>query len=297
METKESKNKRGGVAQKPDMKNQNSEEEILVAEAPSGAKKLPADIFSDKIPDKNDMPLDGEVKKKDYANIPDSGSSPPTNEKGEFSGSPGETAPPGPPPDSEKGTAPAPEPVKTAEEISSQAGQTVELLLKAYDRLHGLGRWAGRVDKNDLLQLHVTRQIDLNQQLPLGKRSIAVREFFEEFNNGIDENITVTDEFKNNIREPLKRICIKRGWLLSDELYVGMVVAEDLTTKISMLIGLKKSANLVIAACKEIVNQSNQSAQQQQQQPADEGISDVDDENWKEPDAPPAPSPPPPPAG
>jgi hypothetical protein len=130
-------------------------------------------------------------------------------------------------------------------------------MLKGYDKLHMLGRWAGKVDEGELNQLHAKGKINLEQVLPIGKKSITVGAFFSEYNAGIDENIVVSEEFKTNIRPPLERICIKRGWLLGDEAYVLSLLGEDVATKVSMLVGLKKSANLVLGACQQMMIQQN----------------------------------------
>lgn len=206
---------------------------------PPAPDTLPSDLFSDKMPGEEILPLDGAVKSKSYAELPSdavtSSETPPSKD--------GVTPP----------VTPAViEPPKTPEEINSQAEATVKLMLKGYDKLHSLGRWLGKVDQGDLTQQHAKGKIDLERQLPLGKKTITVQDFFTEYNQGIDENIVVSQEFKDEITPPLKRIVIKKNWLLNDEMTVLVLLGEDLSTKVSMLIGLKKSANLVLNAVQEM---------------------------------------------
>ena len=211
--------------------------EAQEAPPPPPSDTLPADLFSDKMPDEDNIALDGEVKEKPYAALPVDAS---------MSGS----TPTGDPKDATQPTAPVtPAPTVSPEEIQSQAKQTVDLMLKGYDKLHALGRWVGKIDNNDLAALSANGKINLEQNLPLGKKSISIGGFFAEYNQGIDENIVVTEEFRTNIRPPLTRICIKNNWLLNDEMYVISLLTEDVVTKASMLMGLKKSANMVLEAC------------------------------------------------
>lgn len=216
-----------------------------------GRKEIPNDVFSSVIPSQEVFPLDDEVKSKSYATMVD-----PTAPAPSANGS---TAPPPPPPPTEGATmgtdAPLGQPVTTPpvapitpEEAKTQAAQTVQALLKIYDKAHGLGRWAAKVDNDKLLQLHTEGKIDLDMHIPIGAKSVRVREFFAQYNAGIDEVIVVTDDFRNDITPPLERIALKRGWLLNDEFYVAMLLAEDLATKVSMMVGLKKSANMVLEA-------------------------------------------------
>jgi len=222
-------------------------------------KELPKDIFSDKMPDGEVLPLNEEVKTKDYGQLPsDAGNTGAAGGGASAIGADGSQIPPGVGGSGGQlgGVAPA-APAISPEQIKTQAQQTVDMMLKGYEKLHGLGRWIGKIDQNELVEMHVSGKIDLEQQLPIGNKSIAVKEFFAEYNDGIDENISVSQEFKDKITPPLERICIKNNWLLSDEYYVGALLAEDLTTKVSLLIGLKKSANLVLGACVKIMQNKN----------------------------------------
>lgn len=263
-----------------------TEETPKAAEAAPEVKPtdtLPADLFSDKIPGQETLPLDGEVKVKDYAALPDgTGATPPPSADGT---TPASTVPPA------EATGAAPVAPLTPAEQESQAKQSVDLALKGYEKLHALGRWVGKVDTNELAGLHAKGDINLNQELPLGRRSTTVGGFFEEYNKGIDENIVVTDEFKDNIRPPLTRIVIKNKLFLSDELYVAMIVAEDLTTKMSMLLGLKKSAAMVLKAVTEMAKAQKESnaPKTKREEPQVEDATIIDpaggESGWREPDA------------
>lgn len=273
--------------EKPDTtKKTEAAEETPKAEAPTEVKPtdtLPADLFSDKIPGQEVLPLDGEVKVKDYAALPDStGATPPPNADGS---TPASTVPPA------EATGAAPVAPLTPAEQESQAKQTITLMFKGYEKLHALGRWVGKVDTTELSALHSNGDINLNQELPLGKRSTTVGGFFEDYNKGIDENIVVTQELKDEITPALQRVVIKNKLFLSDELFIAMVVSEDLLTKTSMLLGLRKSANMVLSAVKKMEKAHKEAAapKTKRQEATVEEAQIVDppegDSGWREPDA------------
>lgn len=241
-------------------------------------KEIPIDIFSDKIPEKEVLPLDGQVKTKEYASLPNQQAEPPAG-----------TIPPAQPgATGAPATATAP---PNPEEVKNQAEQTVDLMLKGYEKLHALGRYLGKIDQSELTSMHAKGTIDLHLELPIGNNNIKVQQFFNEYNTELDKNISVSDDFKKNITPPLTRICIKHNWLLSDELYVGSIVAEDLTTKVSLLIGLKKSANMILAACMDIQKKKEERAKEEKPpaNPANQDnnttthIPNDPNDTWKEP--------------
>lgn len=253
----------------------------------NGNKSLPKDIFSDEIPDNEVLPLEDEVAKNPYATIPEV-----SEEQGQESDTSqkqpadkGTTAPTQP-------TSPTQQP-KTEEEIRTQAEMTVDMIFRGYEKLHGVGRWIGKVDENELANLHISGKINMGQEFPLGNRKVTAGQFFAEYNKSIDENITVQEEFKTAIRPPLTRIAIKYKWLISDEIYCALLVSEDLSTKISLLIGLKKSANMVLKACMALMEKQKSKAEKGEVKQAN--ISQTNQENpsestpkegdeWKEPD-------------
>ena len=214
----------------------------------NGSKTLPDDLFSDTLPADNIKPMDGPTVEKTYGALPNEGESKPAED-----GSQTTTSESAASTESAPTVQPAGKPALTPEEKEGQAKQTVELLLQGYEKIHGAGRWFGKIDDDELMSLEQSGKIDLDYELPMGtKGKLTEREFFKQYNSGIEQNITVSEDFKNDVRPPLTRIAIKRGWLVSDEFYVISKLTEDLTTKVSLLIGLKKTCSMVLQACIEI---------------------------------------------
>lgn len=231
----------------------------------SGEKKvIPDDIFSDVIPEKEILPLDGQAVDKTYATLADpvnqtkvngSGNGggggmnkpPVTPSAGDLGGG-GSTNPPlgDPTQNPGMGTGSPIEGAKTPEQVKTEAEQFVKLLLRGYDKLHAVGRWAGKMDPNDLALLHQKGKINLDNELALGTGRISLRSFFAEYNAQIEEDIVVSPDFVKDITPPLERIAIKRGWGLGDEGTVGLLLAEDLGTKVAILWGLKKTCTMIL---------------------------------------------------
>lgn len=234
------------------MNEKEEETETVISETPpqqedNGNKTLPKDIFSDEMPKTEILPLEEEVVKTSYADIPV------VDEQLEVKSETTEQPSSENTPSSTSQTITSSKQPKSEEEIKTQAEQTVNLLLKAYEKLHGVGRWVGKMDESKLANLHISGKINLEQEFPLGAKKITAGQFFAEYNKSIDENIVVVDEFKDAIRPPLTRVAIKHKWLITDEIYLALLISEDLSTKISILIGLKKSANLVLNSCMELM--------------------------------------------
>ena len=246
-------------------------EEALDSTAPPTSKKLPADIFSDKLPKDEILPLDDAVEEKPYAVLPDIIQQPSAS----LNGAPAE----------DTGLPAAPEqqqevPMTPAEE-AQMAVQTVDWALKGYDKLHALGRYMGKIDMDKLTALHEDGKLNLKKELPIGKKTITVGRFFEEYNEEIDKNIVVTDDFKNAFRPPAIRVAIKRKWFIKDEAACLMLLGEDIISKTAMLIGLKTSINLVLSS---LINKKKAKPAEGSTPPATWDTPDKkgDGEEWKE---------------
>lgn len=127
------------------------------------------------------------------------------------------------------------------------AEKTTDLILGAYDRLHWLGRKFVSVDMDDLADEHRRGEINMNLEAFENEddpdRGVTIKEYFEDFNKQVDEEFVVTDSFKAAVRPPLERICMKRGWGASDEMFLAFKFGEDIAIKTGILVGFKKLTN------------------------------------------------------
>ena len=257
---------------------------------------IPSDLFSDAKPKEEELPLDEVVKEKPYASLSEDLLDTPTDTPpspngentefaidqeeatGEYSG------------DDDEPTTPQPGIMGTGdltpEEQQQQAEQTVKMFLKGYEKLHGIGRWYGKIDKEELLNLHSKGEIDLEQELPLGMdgQGISVIDCFTEYNDSIDDGISVSDEFKDDFFPPAVRVCIKNKWFLSDELTLIAMLSDDIATKAGLLVGLKKSQKMILDACRELKAQQSTPPKPSDQPPGEPGPEIETDGDWREPE-------------
>lgn len=267
---------------------------------PGEKKHIPQDIFSDEIPNNPILPLEGELKTKDYATIQDGSTQQQAGNTNYVKSTTAETtsgnimgAPSpdnmymnNPPPGVNPGMNMGPQQPMPGEDPRTKAEQAVKLMLRGYEKLHGIGRSLAKVDDKELMALHEAGKINLNYELPLGRKAVMAREFFDDYNNSIDELIVVEEKFKDEITPPLTRIAIKHNIGLSDEMFVAGLLIEDLGTKASIAFGLKKSTGLVLEALIQI-NKGQQTSKpaesgQQQNQQGPVNMDPNDNGNWRE---------------
>lgn len=220
----------------------------------SGEKKIiPDDNFSDEIPNKEFIPLEGEARTKDYGAINNTQNPNTTTPNNPVSGpgtatettNLGHGGPTGDP-TNPLGTPTAPLP---GEEVRTKAEQAVKIALNLYDKLHGVGRHLAKTSEAELNDLHMSGKINLKRELPLGAGKVSIVDFVNQLNAEIDENVVVSKEFKEEITPPLTRIAIKYNWGLSDEWFVGALLLEDISTKAAVLYTMKSTCNLILESC------------------------------------------------
>lgn len=219
----------------------------------SGEKKIiPDDNFSDEIPNKEFIPLEGEARTKDYGaiNNTQNPNTATTNNPVSGPGTATDTTNTGHVPTGDPtnplGTPTAPLP---GEEVRTKAEQAVKIALNLYDKLHGVGRHLAKTSEAELNDLHMSGKINLKHELPLGTGKISIVDFVNQLNAEIDENVVVSKEFKEEITPPLTRIAIKYNWGLSDEWFVGALLLEDISTKAAVLYSMKSTCNLILDSC------------------------------------------------
>lgn len=72
-----------------------------------------------------------------------------------------------------------------------------------------------------------------------------IRQYAAVFNPTVESALKVDEEFKDRIREPLVRICLKRDIGMTDEAFVGLELSKDAIAKLMILVDLKKSTKTV----------------------------------------------------
>ena len=252
------------------------------------------DIWSTEIPIIRN-PLDAEFVTKPYTDLPN-----PDGVKTETKTDAPKDGKPEPPKEFKESTAPIPAvavEAKTPEEIKAQAKMTVSLFFKFYDRLKSVVRYLGKINEDELLSQHLAGDIDLDEELPLGRKPVKLREFISELNAQIDTKCVTTKELREAAEPAMIRVCIKRGWIVSDEIYLASLFMDDISMSVGVIWGLKKSANMILDNCREtlkvkkealevqkqiLANQNNPQQRTQQQPHAQQNKTNGANKEWVE---------------
>lgn len=134
------------------------------------------------------------------------------------------------------------------------AKQLASAILDGYEQLHLLGKHFAKYDETKLAKAIRDGDIDPEMSIPVdaeGTRMTAPQ-FIETFNQGAEQAISYDPEFGEKVRPALERVLIKKGWGMTDEQYLLMMFGKDIAIKTTMIIGLKKQANVFMQEFKEM---------------------------------------------
>jgi hypothetical protein len=108
----------------------------------------------------------------------------------------------------------------------------VEMCITGYKALNTFVDSRIQFDEKKLNKMAIEGEIDMNMEVPISQTdSVTLQEFVREYNDQSKGTISVSKEFEDEIRPPLKRIFAKRGVGMTDEQYVGYVLIKDIIAK------------------------------------------------------------------
>lgn len=108
----------------------------------------------------------------------------------------------------------------------------VDMCITGYKALNMFVDTKIQFDERKLNKMAMEGEIDLNMVVPISQTdSLTLQEFVREYNDQSKGTISVSKEFEEEIRPPLKRIFAKRGIGMTDEQFVGYVLVKDIIAK------------------------------------------------------------------
>jgi hypothetical protein len=121
------------------------------------------------------------------------------------------------------------------------ASQAAKMIIHGYEWMHQLGNKWIQVSDKKLSKLQAAGEINLNAMIDYdyGKQ-ISAREFFQEYNTQVENLLTVSQEFKDEVTPILERVLSKRGIGMTDENMLLVLWGKDIAVK-SMLIFQQKA--------------------------------------------------------
>lgn len=197
--------------------------------------------------------------------------------------------PPITPTSSEKAPPPKREPVNPDMENLSKkdtemaSAYMADLVISGYEQLHVLANKGLQVSEKKLNKLQSQGEINLNAMIDYDYgKTIRAGDFFKEYNQHTSNFLTVSDEFKEEIRPLLIKIFSKRGIGMTDEQMAVFIVAKDVATKTFMFVQQKSVLNTMIESIKAATTaQYAQQAPPPQPQPAQSQSNQSDNPSSK----------------
>ena len=141
--------------------------------------------------------------------------------------------------------------------------QLVETALQVYQMSHEMAKRFAKKDENEIIKAVQDGDIDPEMQIPIDDKGTVVNpvEFFENYNEQVDEALHYDEEFGERVRPAMERVFQKRGWGMTDEQLLVYEFGKDIAMKGAIVIGLKKQANMIFNTFIEL-NQQKQKTMQ-----------------------------------
>lgn len=111
------------------------------------------------------------------------------------------------------------------------AEAAADIFIDLYQDLRQIPAAIVKIDNDRLAKMAIEDEIDPDAVIQLDPKGnpITVSKFFSSFNEQVDDALKLDEvAFRNKVRDPLIRICIKRDIGASDEQLLGSIVVKDL---------------------------------------------------------------------
>ena len=127
----------------------------------------------------------------------------------------------------------------SAGEKKRQADAMADMAIGVYSYLHKAAEGLCKINEDKARESHLKGDINLNAKITYDDGTIrTVEQVIVEYNSGTSDVLTVSQEFKDNVRPLLTRILLKKGIGLTDEEMLAYYVVMDLVQKVPIVIQL-----------------------------------------------------------
>lgn len=149
------------------------------------------------------------------------------------------------------------------------ASMMVEMTLDLYSKGCGFLGKLPEISESKIDKLIAEGELDANTVIPTPEGDLGIKEFAKDYNGTIADAFVVSEEFKDKVRPPLKRVFQKRGVGMTDEQLLAYYFISDLGAKGVQAVLLRKTTNSILDSLREqtmIMRENSQPRPQQQQQ-------------------------------
>jgi len=144
------------------------------------------------------------------------------------------------------------------------AEQFADMALGLYQWVHEMAKDGLTLDKETLERKALKNKFDtraLQVRLPKSQpdenghvETMTLQEFLDDYNNNIDDALTIDDEWIAEVKPVLVRILTKNGWALTDEQFILYKIGEDLVKKTATLFTVVRYKNDMLKIAMEYLH-------------------------------------------
>ena len=135
---------------------------------------------------------------------------------------------------------------------SMGAEHLTNLIIDGYEQLHVFGNQMLQFPERKIRKLVSEGEIDLSIPIPYEMdKTITAGEFIQEFNEQNKDTLSVSKEFKKDVKPVLKRVLEKRGAGITDEQYLAYAFGKDIIVKGVIIAQMRGTMNDMIQVIKE----------------------------------------------
>lgn len=135
---------------------------------------------------------------------------------------------------------------------SMGAEHMANLIMDGYEQLHIFGNQMLQFPQRKIRKLVSEGEIDLSIPIPYDDgKAITAGEFIQEFNEQNKDTLTVSREFKKEVKPVLKRVLEKRGAGITDEQFLIYAFGKDILVKGVIIAQMRGTMNDMINVIKE----------------------------------------------
>ena len=138
------------------------------------------------------------------------------------------------------------------------AEAAADMCISGYEWVHVLGNKWLQISPKKLQRMEENGEINLQAMIDYdANHRITAAEFIEQYNQQVSNVLTVSDEFKEEIKPLLVELFIKKGVKISLEQRILVVVGKDLAAKFFIIAQQKQQTKAILNAIKEAtINQA-----------------------------------------
>jgi hypothetical protein len=132
------------------------------------------------------------------------------------------------------------------------ATAAADMLLSGYETLHVFANKALQIPQKKLKKMEADGLINLNAMIEYDyNHTITAGEFINNYNEQVSNLLTVSDEFKDEVRPLLVEAFQKRGIGLTDEQYLMYLFGKDIAGKSIIFFQQRQQMNYMLQTIKE----------------------------------------------